>query len=110
MHALPTGDPHTSSPTSLTTHHYKKLPSEPSLVQQFQNFVLGGSILRNIEPHILNGELTNLITIVDFILGAQISDISKRISDVAKHTPKHSVLNIGSNNINQAKNPNQVMV
>lgn len=78
-----TGSPHATRPTQ-TTHQDKQKPSEPA--QQLQNFILGDSILRNIEPLILNGELTNLNTVVNCIPGAKISDISKRISDVAKHT------------------------
>lgn len=46
--------------------------------------------------------------VVNCIPGAKISDISERISDVA-NTPRYLLLNIGSNHISQAKNPNQVM-
>lgn len=65
-------------------------------------------ILRNIEPHFIKVGLGT--TKVDFIPGARISDISKKVSKLMVGLAlKRLVLNIGSNNISSAKNPNQVV-
>lgn len=86
---------------------HKKLNSRPA--QTFQNIIVGDSIIKNIEPWLSKSGPTSADTKIDSMPGAKIADVSKKVSEIARQAPENIVIHVGSNNINMARDPNQVM-